>query len=303
MVFQIRPPALSCPKTTRLSCSSGAKLRVERVHELPERAVDDRRVVRQGGHRSTSDRSRRTRSPRRPPRSPIAAVRFAMKPAPSFSSTSARLPAKDSSCFSHQRREFLEQLPWLPHRHVTGEERIGRQILRRAPGAGVGQPGRHPRPRAVEHQRDLVLFRSSGGTLLDEQVLHPDHRRQLDRWGVVSCRHRDHRGRIDADQPAGAPPVPLADGCRKRRARALAPGGRGPTPDAPASSRRPSGRRTPNRATPALPTSANSPSRARASSARLPGCTRAITIGTSSPGASRRWHRRRSRHRAAQLTD
>ena len=64
-----------------------------------------------------------------------------------------------------------------------------------------------------------------------------------------------------------------------------APGERGPTPGATASLKRPSGRRKPNTVRKTRPPRRKASS-ALASSARLPGCTRAITIGTgsSSPG-------------------
>ena len=122
----------------------------------------------------------------------------------------------------HQRGELLEQLPGLPHRHVTGEEGIRGQILRRAAGAAVSQPRRHPFSSVLERHRDLVFFRSRGGTLLEEEVLHTRHAGEFDRRRVVSRRHRDDRSRVHADQPAGAALVAIADGCRERRACALA---------------------------------------------------------------------------------
>ena len=74
---------------------------------------------------------------------PNAAVRFSMKPAPSFSSILARPRSKSGSDLGDLRGELLEQLQGLAGRHVAGEEGIGRQILRRAPGAGVSQPRPH----------------------------------------------------------------------------------------------------------------------------------------------------------------
>ena len=152
---------------------------------------------------------------------PNAAVRFWMKPAPSFSSIVGEVAFEVRLRPGDLRGELLEQLQWLARRHVAGEEGIGRQIFRRAPGAGVSQPRPHSRSRPLERERDLVLFRSRRGTLLEEEVLHPDHAGELDWRGIVSGRHRDQRGRIHADQPAHAALVPLADGCRKRGARAL----------------------------------------------------------------------------------
>jgi hypothetical protein len=119
------------------------------------------------------------------------------------------------------RGELLEQLHGLAGRDVAGDERVDRQVLRRAAGAGVGQPRSHSRSRSLECERDFVLFCTRRSTLLEEHVLHPHHPGELDGRRVVSGRLLDDRGRIDRDEPAHAAPVPLADGRRKRRAVAL----------------------------------------------------------------------------------
>jgi hypothetical protein len=73
----------------------------------------------------------------------------------------------------------------------------------------------------LERDRDLVFFRTRRRPLFEEEVLHPDHGRELDWRGVLSGRFPDDRGRIDRDEPADASLISLADGCRKRRGGAL----------------------------------------------------------------------------------
>ena len=151
----------------------GPKLRVERFHQLQKGAVDDRRVIRQlamthVGPLAENPVSANAASV------PTAAVRFWTKPAPSFSSSGkgrgrSRLRSGDL------RGELLEHLQRLAGRNVAGEERIGREILRRTTRAGVSQPRRHSRPWPLERERDLVLFRTRRCTLLEEHVLHPGH--------------------------------------------------------------------------------------------------------------------------------
>ena len=206
IVLQIRPPALSCPNTIRLSCSSGASsaLNVSTSFwsELSMTAgLFATAAITHVGPLTENPFSAKAASV------PIAAVRFSMKPAPSFSSALARSASKDAFSLRHQRGEFLEQLPGLARRHVAGDEGIGRQVLRRASGAGVSQPRRHPRSRALERERDLVLFRTRRGTLLEEEVLHPDHAGELDRRRVVSGRHR---------RPPGAHPSPISQPTPRR---------------------------------------------------------------------------------------
>ena len=162
------------------------------------------------------------------------------------------------------------------------------------------RPATTPCPVRAPWNTNVTSFSSApaGARCSRKSVLHPDHRGQLDRRRIVSGRHRDHRGRIDADQPAGAPPVPLADRCRKRR-----PGALSQLAERPRQVRRRVrddhqvvGHRIRQRRS--RPTRRTALSRARASSARLPGCTRAITIGTSLR-VPPSWHRRRPRHRAS----
>ena len=157
---------------------------------------------------------------------PNAAARSWMKPAPSFSSIEARPCSKSGSDLGDLRGELLEQLQGLAGRHVAGEEGIGRQILRRAAGAGVSQPRPHSRSRPLERERDLVLFRTRRSTLLEEDVLHPDDAGELD-CASFRTPSRPWGASIPISQPTPRryrSPMAAAKGSRRP-----APGERGPT--------------------------------------------------------------------------
>ena len=197
----------------------GGELRVVRVYQLLNGAVDHRRIVHQAGHH-----------PRRATRRHARQRTAASVPSAAVDSGRNRRPASPLLWPGSVMKYGSDLVICAVNssNSCNGSRVDTKPATRTSAGRYSAAP---PDPASASHEpipvrgplkAKVTSFSTAPRrALFEEQVLHPDHACKRNRRGIVFDRGRDQRRRVDRDQPADAALVPLADSGGERKPRAL----------------------------------------------------------------------------------